>query len=74
MATVVKVEQFEELFLGKPTGRTVYHAVTPGPCCPMGAVLGRGYSVDEAVADFKHRAEQDGHKPGKVKWVVVEKE
>ena len=51
-----------EVYSGELTGKTVFHcAQIAYDAAGLGAVLGRGYSADEALADFVRRAELDGY-------------
>lgn len=58
------VSRGDEVYSGRPTGRTVYHAEAVGPA--LGSVLGRGDTPDQAMADWQRRAEADGHPIGEI--------
>lgn len=59
----VKVERFDELYCGEPTGRTVFHTSEVGSrrdrICTVGCPLGRGYTTELSISDFIFRANAD---------------
>lgn len=63
------IESMPELYHGKATGKTVWHAETKWPVGNRHSevakatlsVLGRGYTRAEAVADWTRRAQLDGY-------------
>jgi hypothetical protein len=57
----VKVEKFDDLYNGKPTGKVVWHVweTNPKSGCLKGCPLGRGESEYEALKDFCRRANED---------------
>ena len=57
---VVRIYNRQERVLGKETGRTLYVC----ECLefnPFSAVIGRGYTPDEAETDFKFRASNESY-------------
>ncbi len=54
------VSRGAEIYAGKPTGKTAYRAESID-CAQTGSVLGRGYGPQEAIRDWKRRAEDDGY-------------
>ena len=59
----VTVEKLNEVYYGKRTGNYVWHVLEVSPTSGLlkGRPLGRGYSENEALQDFCHRANADGN-------------
>lgn len=57
------VYEQEEVYHGQKTGKRVWRAAVKSVprFIPTGAVLGRGDTKEEAIADWKLRARLDGH-------------